>query len=303
MNCNGSFPTVSPYIYGTTRLGDDTIPLSQRVDMAIHAMEAGVWFHTSRQYGAALEVLRMAFDTNPQKIPPLIAKIGGETIEELETSICENLNPLNLQHLPIGQLCLGGALAESFASGGDCYRSLRKLQQQGIVGHFLCEVFPWTSQIALRALQAGYADSLISGYIFYLNPLQRFASNELWELLQQRGERMIAMRTVAGGDVYRLRDVPGAAWKPYLQERAVEVAPLFEQADIPDWASFCVSFAHSIPGVVATVGSTARSQGLAAFFKATQCRKTLPPELMSQFYALHARWAAQTDAHAEPWTM
>ena len=34
------------------------------------------------------------------------------------------------------------------------------------------------------------------------------------------------MRTVSGGPVHNLRDVPGFAWKEYLQKRAVEVAPV-----------------------------------------------------------------------------
>ncbi len=104
----------------------------------------------------------------------------------------------------------------------------------------------------------GYPEGIVDGYIFYLNPLQRFASNELWEMLVGRDEPMIAMRTVAGGNIHRLRDVPGYAWKQYLQERAAEVAPIFERSGIPSWTEFCVRFAHSFPQVRATVGATSR---------------------------------------------
>jgi len=47
---------------------------------------------------------------------------------------------------------------------------------------------------------------LIDGCIFYLNPLQRSASDELWDLLRERDEMADAMRTVAGGSVLRLRE-------------------------------------------------------------------------------------------------
>ena len=77
----------------------------------------------------------------------------------------------------------------------------------------------------------------------YLNPLQRFASNELWDLLFEQKQTIIALRTVAGGPVHRLRDVPGVAWKEYIQKRAVEVAPIFERSGINSWTEFCIRFA------------------------------------------------------------
>ena len=40
-----------PYIYGTTRLGDDKIPFEQRIRLARAAMESVSWFHTSHTYG------------------------------------------------------------------------------------------------------------------------------------------------------------------------------------------------------------------------------------------------------------
>ena len=45
---------ITSYIYGTTRLGDDKIPRSERLKTAHAAMDSGVWFHTSRAYGDAL---------------------------------------------------------------------------------------------------------------------------------------------------------------------------------------------------------------------------------------------------------
>jgi predicted aldo/keto reductase-like oxidoreductase len=294
---------LSPYVYGTTRLGDDQIPFDDRVAMARMAMDAGVWFHTSHTYGDALKVLRAAFDQDRAKVPDLIIKIGWETIEELRDVIHQNIDPLGLESLSLGQLCLGGQLAEEFANGGDCYEAFAQIKAEGLVRRFVVEVFPWTSETPLKALRAGYPEGIVDGYIFYLNPLQRFASNALWDLLVERDEPMIAMRTVAGGPVHRLRDVPGAAWKDYLQKRAVEVAPIFERSGIDDWTEFCVRFAHSFPQVRATVGSTARPGHLQAFLDAAEAIAPLPQATVDEIVALHYRWSDETDIHAEPWTM
>ena len=124
---------LSHYIYGTTRLGDGKIPFEERVRMAGLAMQAGVWFHTSHQYGDALKVLRAAFDQDRAHVPPLIFKIGWSNIEELRQNIRQNIEPLALDHMDIGQLCLGGDLAEQYRTGGKCYDDFRKLKEEGLV--------------------------------------------------------------------------------------------------------------------------------------------------------------------------
>jgi predicted aldo/keto reductase-like oxidoreductase len=294
---------LSKFIYGTTRLGDDKIPFADRVQMAHVAMEAGVWFHTSHQYGDALKVLRAAFDADRKRIPRIIFKIGWSSIEELRKTIRQNIEPIGVDQMDIGQLCLGGKLAEEFAAGGKCYDDFRKLREEGLVNRFVLEIFPWTSKVPLQALQAGYPQGVIDGYIFYLNPLQRFASNELWDLLQQRGEPIVAMRTVSGGDVHRLRDVPGAAWKDYLQKRAAQVAPLYDRSGCKTWPEFCVRFAFGFPQVRATVGATSRPENLRAFLDAVKIIKPLPSDIQSEIIAMQRRWSDETDVHAEPWSM
>ena len=198
---------ISPYVYGTTRLGDDKIPFDERVKVARAAMDADIWFHTSHTYGDALKVLRTAFDQEQTKIPKLIVKIGWTNINELRDVINQNIGPLGLDSLELGQLCLSGALAEDYANGGKCYEVFEQIKQEGLVNRFVLEVFPWTSHYALKALRGGYPTGIVDGYIFYLNPLQRFAANELWNELVERDEPIIAMRTVSGGNVHRLRDV------------------------------------------------------------------------------------------------
>jgi predicted aldo/keto reductase-like oxidoreductase len=111
------------------------------------------------------------------------------------------------------------------------------------------------------------------------------------------------MRTVSGGPVHNLRDVPGFAWKNYLQKRAVEVAPIFEKSGVKSWTEFCVRFAHSFPLVIATVGSTSKIENLNEFLTAKDNFMPLPENIMQEISALHEKWSDELDIHAEPWTM
>ena len=293
-----------PYIFGTTRLGDDRISFEERLQMAQTAMVSGVWFHTSNQYNDAEQVLRTAFDADRTNVPKLIIKIGGNNIGELRNDIRNNLESLGLESMEIGQLCLGtGTLAFDFANGGNCFREFQKIKEEGLVKRFVMEVFPWTSGTAFQALIGGYPKGIVDGYIYYLNPLQRFVSNELWELLNKRNEAQIALRTVAGGPVHRLRDVPGAAWKEYLQHRAVEVAPIFERSGVANWTEFCVRFAFSFENVQATVGSTVHPENLIDYINATKDIKPLPMDIVEEILRLQYRWSEETDMKAELWSM
>ncbi len=302
-NSRSALNGITPYIYGTTRLGHDKIPREERIKVAHAAMNAGVWFHTARMYGDALEVLRDALAEEPTKVPKLIIKIGWDHVNQLRGSIEENLKPLGLNGVQLGQLCLGGELAADFANGGQCYRVFQDLKDAGLVQGYVVEVFPWTSEPPLKALRAGYTEGIIDGFIFYLNPLQRFASNVLWHEIAKRNQPIIAMRTVSGGPVHSLRDMPGFAWKDYLQKRAVEVAPIFEKSGIKSWTEFCVRFAHSFPQVRATVGSTSKIENLNEFLAAKNNLAPLSESIVREIEALHVKWSDELDIHAEPWTM
>jgi len=294
---------ISPYVYGTTRLGDDKIPFDDRVEIAKAAIDTGVWFHTSHWYGNALEVLKKAFDSDRTKVPKLIVKLGGENIDELRADIQKNIEPLGIRNIELGQLCLGGKLAEEYANGGNCFKEFQKIKKEKLVNRFVMEVFPWTSETPYKALKAGYPDGIIDGYTFYLNPLQRFASNKLWDLLNEKCEPVVALRTVSGGPVHSLRDIPGFAWKEYLQKRAVEVAPIFERSGIESWIEFCVRFAHSFSQVRTTVGSTSKAENLNEFLFASESIEALPYDTVDEIVKLHYRWSDELDILAEPWSM
>ena len=137
----------------------------------------------------------------------------------------------------------------------------------------------------------------------HFNPLQRFASNALWDLIQSQKFPFLALRTVAGGDVHALRDVPGAAWKPYLQERAVQVAPLFERSGITSWPEFCVRFAASFPLALGTIGASSQIARVDLWLEAAKNLKPLPKDCLDELQKLQRRWSDETDMKAEKWTM
>jgi hypothetical protein len=292
------------YIYGTTRLGDEAVARDQRVAMARTVLNQGLWIHTSDQYGEALGVLGEAI-AERSDAPSTIVKIGGGTADDVRSTILANTGPLGIDGVTLGQLSPVNGLERSLAEGDTAVLDgLRELKAEGLVGRYVLELFPWTSEAPLAALRSGHLDDLIDGYIMYINPLQRFASNAMWDELQSRGADLISMRTVAGNDVHALRDVPGAAWRPYLQERAGEVAPVFERSGVSSWVEFCVRFALALPGVRSTVGSTARREHLDAYLAETaRPVEPLPQDLVEEISALQRRWSDDTDIHAEPWTM
>ncbi|WP_375425693.1 hypothetical protein [uncultured Friedmanniella sp.] len=254
--------------------------------MARTVLDAGLWMHTSRQYHHALEVLGGAFAEDPSRVPPLIVKLGGGTAADIRATIAENLGPLGTSSIALGQLSPVGELADDLLRGGAPLDALRRIRDEGLVGRFVLETFPWTSAAPLAALRAGHLDGLVDGFITYDNPLQRFAANELWDELLARDASIISMRTVCGAPVQRLRDVPGAAWLPYLQQRAVEVAPVFERSGVDDWIEFCFRFVRSTPQVVATVGATSRPEHLDELLTQSRRDDTLPVDVLD-----------------EPWTM
>lgn len=286
----------SPYIYGTTRLGDESIPFGERVRIAREAIEAGIWVHTSHQYGDALKVLRAAFDEDRANVPPAIFKIGWESPEQVREQILLQTEALGIEKMAVGQLCPGGKLAEDLRDGRA--EGIRRLREEGLVDRFVLEAWPWTSE-AVQGILANPANAdLIDGPIFYLNPLQRFVTNELWDWLRERETSIVAMRTVAGGSLDRAANGPD-----YLRLRAEAVRPIFERSGCADWTEFCARFALGYPQVQATVGSTARSEALRDFLRAAENPQPLSPDVVADIERLQREWSDAHDRDAAPWSM
>jgi len=290
---------LSPYVYGTTRLGDDSIPFTERVKIARAAMEAGVWFHTSHQYGDDLKVLKAAFDEDRSKAPKTIFKIGWSSVQQIRGQIEDQLAAVGFEKMAIGQLCLSDPIAMELRTGGPGFDGLLALKEEGLVERFVLETWPWNSENPLQSLKEGRALKLVDGLIFYLNPLQRFVTNELWDLILAEDVPVIAMRTVAGGDVNRTRD----NGPEYLRKRATEVIPLFERSGCTSWAEFAVRYVYGFPQVRTTVGATSRREALEELQAVTRNPQPLPDDIQTELIALQRRWSDEHDRFAAQWSM
>lgn len=292
----------SRYIYGTTRLGDSNIPFEERVAIARAAIEAGLWLHTSDQYGDALSVIKEAINSTPTHVQGTIFKIGYSTVDEVREQIERQLKATGLSQMSIGQLCLGGKLAEDFKGEGRLIDGLLALQTEGLVQEYALELWPWSSDVGLAGLLNGNAGRLLKAFIFYCNPMQRFISNELWDAMMSHNQAFIAMRTVSGGSIYRVRDEPGAA-PDYLQSRAVEVAPIYEISSCSTWTEFGVRFALGFPNCLATVGATSSPERLQLFLECARHPRPLAADILDEVLVLQRKWAEQHDRFKEPWSM
>lgn len=292
---------LSSYVYGTTRLGDPAIPFKDRVGIARAAIDAGLAIHTSNQYGDALEVLRTAFDADRSRIPNMIVKIGWDSVHQVREQIMRQLEALGVHSMAVGQLCLSGALADDFRIGGHGVDGLLELKSIGFVGSYVLETWPWTSAIPLEALKEGHAPRLVDALIFYLNPMQRFVTNGLWDWIVEHETPVIAMRTVCGGDPRRTLEASSNA-PPYLRKRVSEVVPILDRSGLT-WTEFCVRFELGLPFVQATVGATSKLANLHAFLAAAKSTEPLPGEFNSEILDLQRRWSEEHDRFAEPWSM
>jgi aryl-alcohol dehydrogenase-like predicted oxidoreductase len=293
--------SLTRFVYGTTRLGDSSLSIESRREIAKTAIEAGLALHTSDQYGDALSVLKDVLHEGPGKRPSLIVKIGWDSVPQVREQVDKQLRALGLESMAIGQLCLSGALADDLRIGGHGIDGLNELRSSGRVGQFVLETWPWNSAIALESLKEGHAGRLVDALIFYFNPLQRFVTNDLWDWLAEHETPVIAMRTVSGGDPRGLLE-PGSRAPEYLKERASEVVPLLDRSGL-SWTEFCFRFVFGFSFVKATVGATSKPSNLAKFLDASKYSEPLPASIASKLVDLQRRWSDEHDRHAEPWSM
>lgn len=290
------------YIYGTTRLDEGT-SLAQREDVARHALQHCSWFHVSEQYGSALGTLGTLLKKEQLNAPQTIFKMEAESLGDFEALCRRHTDILGVKAMDIGQLCLRDRSLDEFLPGSAGYAELQRLKSEGLVKAYVIEVFPWTSNLAEQILDAGAIGDIAEGFIFYFNPLQRFVSNSLWQKISENNITFIGMRSVCGNTVHALRDKPGAAWQPYLQERAVQIAPIFEASGEQSWGRFCLRFAHSYSLLQASVGATASMNNLQDFIENSAAPKALPTETLQRIEALQSQWSDEVDALAEAWSM
>jgi aryl-alcohol dehydrogenase-like predicted oxidoreductase len=292
---------IGRYTYGTTRLGDESIPFPDRVKMARAAMDTGVWFHTSHDYGDTFRVLRAAFDEDRAHVPNSIFKIGGGTEEEMMAIVEKSLTLLGIEQLGIMQVCLWGQARESALTGGALAQTMLGLKTRGVIGGYVVEVWPWTSDEHVDTARTVATPGLFDGYIYYFNPMQRFVTNELFDLLLERKVPIYALRTLGGGSPTREGVGQESVPVPWSR-RVAEIVPIFERSGVASWTEFCCRFIFGWPDVVTTIGATSRPESLHEMIQHSASPAPLPTDIQEEIAACQRAWAP-LDKDATPWSM
>ena len=283
------------FTYGCMSLGGNPDAFQEDVRVARSAMEQGVWFHASQEYGCAFWVIRQAFDEDPANKPPLIIKIRCDHAATIEFDVEDALRRLDVDRVEIAQLCRSRhdrrRIVADFFNHEEMWQVCEKLKSQGKVGKFVLEVFASFSSDALQGVKAG----LFPAYITYLSPGQREMSNPLFESIQQKQLPLFSLRTLYGGNfapekinALRARDPKNA-----IIVRFDALEPIFQESGCADWGEFSFSFLKSFPNILSTISGPSNLQHLQALVRAEASAKPLPSGIFTKIQDLHRQWCKE----------
>ncbi len=140
-------------------------------------------------------------------------------------------------------------------------------------------------------------DSVVDGYMFYLNAIERDVNNDVYRLLSASGAEIISLRTL--GRVF----VDYASWNsettpvpaythPELPRRVDALKSIYERCGCRDWVEFNMAFRRALPNVVATIGMTTKPAHLHRYLEADQQVRPMAAALAEEICALQAEWYA-----------
>lgn len=281
MGYRTELPKISRFVFGTSNTNDRTNP--EHLKVVRMAMDAGVWFHTSTEYGkdgAVLAILKEAFQEKPSNVPPVIAKVVSSSAEVFRATVEKILTELGIERIDMAQV-LSGPAAAKFAPDQPMYETMCALQQEGKVGCYTYEIFWRFSPNALDVVEQDLFDS----YIFYYNVTNREMTNELYDRLMRSKRPLLSLRTMGGGP-YSYRGTP------HPEAARVAMEELFEQSGCADRVTFRYRFPLSVPGVVTTIGGPTKCDHLQAILDADRNFEPLPPQIVARIQELHRAWFA-----------
>ena len=283
-------PDLPRYTFGAGDVGCPGGDAKIETELVRMAIEAGLWFHCSPQYGGrgreggTFRFLRRVFDEAGRR-PRMIVKLTCPTPEAAREDSQATLRALGLERIDIAQI-VGEYIdfTEDFRRQGPRWEMFRKLKDEGLVGNYLCEIYPSNYAHALDVV----GDDRVDGYIFYQNILERNVSDELNSLLAEKQADIVALRTLAR--VYidfakwdsRTADLPERVDPAHMEA----LKPLFERSGCRDWLQFAMWFALSLPQVKTTIGATTNPEHLAAYIRAAEEFQPLEADLVSEIGAL-----------------
>jgi len=291
-----SFPDWNRLTAGTSHLGNNFSSTWDDVRLIRTAMDLDLPLHTSRCYndGQALNILKLAFRERPGRIPPVMAKIYCYNATQIRLDVEEILERLKLDRLPVGQLAKNDhrqrEIVDDILEEGPMFETLCELRQKDLVGHWTFEVFQKYTPDVVKALKNDLFDSIG----LYFSSIEREADEATWNLINERGKAVVAIRGLAGGLA-----VPGQdnrAGKPGKPERWVkqrrELESIYKESGCSSWPEFTVRFLFSLPMVRTTIIGTNNPERLALNQELCQSARPLPATLVEQILAHQHRWTA-----------
>jgi aryl-alcohol dehydrogenase-like predicted oxidoreductase len=288
---------LTPFTFGCMSLGnsDDLADIRAQIRVVRAAMDAGVSFHASREYagGGAFTIMRHAFEEDAARLPKLVLKIRCDNALLLKFDVEDALRRLNIGRIDVAQLVRakhdGRPVVDDFLQGGEMWQACQKLSAEGKVGAFAMEIFESFSADAIRAVQAG----LFPAYIFYFSPGERQASNDLYDMLMERKEPILALRTLCGGilDPARIAQIRQHNPDDDAIARFESLQPIYEKSGAKSWAEFSMAFLKSFPNVLTTIAGTSSEKHLHELLEANRNAKPMPAPLAQEIKTLHRKWA------------
>lgn len=285
------FRPPSLFTFGCMSLGSDLALLDEHVRIARTAMDADIWFHASPTYnrGFTYMVLRMAFDEDRSRVPPMILKIRCGSAKLLRFEVEDALRRLGIDTIACAQLVFTASgpdpLVNDFTHGGPIAETCAALREEGKVAQFCPQCARGTSEALLPLAERGCFD----GFVLYLNPVQRDAGEDLWTLFQSKAAPLWALRTVAGAlgvperFETRLRKKPD---DPRL-DIARRLMPVCQKTGC-DWTTFCLRYARSEPALVTSIGGTRSMEHLQHFLQAAEDATPLPNDVLEAIDEIRA---------------
>ncbi len=295
MQIRSDLPEFTKYTFGSMSLGRKAENLTRDISVARAAMDAGVWFHTSQEYGAGgtFMVLRHAFDEARSQTPKCIFKIRCDSAEHIRFEVTDAIARLGIDRVDVAQLCKDNhekrEIVDDFLAEGPMWRTCCELKEKGLVGNFVMEVFAQFSADAIRAVE----NDMFDGYILYYNLLDRHANNELFDLLESKKAPLLALRTMSSTLIYpeparRFSETKG---EPILERRDA-LEPILEQSSCTSWPELAMRFILSHPKVQTTIGGTTSIEHLNIYIDQAGEFKPLEQETIDQIRTLHRQWWA-----------
>lgn len=253
---------LSPYTFGCMSLGQEVEAgrIAEDVAVARMAMDAGIWFHCSPTYsrGFSFMILRMAFDQDRSKVPPLIVKVRDRSPEFMRFEVEDSCRRLGVDAIDIAQLVSmdrdPGNLMSQLTGGGPIADELAALRQRGLIKQAVLFVDRENSDAGVTA----QASDLVEGLTCYWNASQRELTDTAWAAVQQNDIPVIAIRTLAGA------------------KDAVS------HPDCKDAVELALRLSASYPAIRTSIGGTRNPDHLQRFLEAAANARPLPQNMLDR---------------------